>query len=153
MALKEVINKRTTTFKPSRPLISLRTHNVADYVIGATLVMSPYIFGFDNVVAGRNLFLVLGLGLIAYSLFTRYPISIAKIIPLGVHMTLDVIAGVLLILGPSVFAYGDALTEFQYALHIIFGLGAIGLVALTRPKTETSGSIERDLQDDLRTAA
>jgi hypothetical protein len=95
----------------------------------------------------------LGLGLIAYSLFTRYPLSIAKIIPLGVHMTLDVMLGVVLVFAPYIFAYQDVITGFQYALHIVLGLGTIGLVAFTRPKTQADGVIDREIQDDLHKAA
>jgi hypothetical protein len=154
--LKTVMNSNHeigTTFRAGRPLINLKNHGIADYVIGAVLVFSPYVFGFDNLAVARNLFLVLGLGLIAYSLLTRYPLSIAKIIPLGVHMTLDVIAGVVLLFAPYVFAYRDSITDFQYALHVIYGVAAIALVAFTRPKSESISRVDRDIQDDLRKAA
>lgn len=119
-----------------RPIIPLNVHNVLDYVIGGALALSPSLFGFSAVPAARNLFLVLGLGLIGYSLLTRYRYSIAKIIPIGVHMALDVGAGVVLMLGPWVFGYSNLITGGQTLVHFVFGLGAIGLVALTRPRTE-----------------
>jgi len=113
-------------------MIPLRVHNILDYVIGTTLVACPYLFGFSAVNAAQNVFLVLGFGLIGYSLFTKYTYSIAKIIPLGVHMGLDVTAGIVLMLAPTVFGYGGQITGGQLALHFIMGLGAVGLVALTR---------------------
>jgi len=112
-------------------MLSLKTHNVLDYLIGAALALSPYLFGFAEIAAARNLFLVLGLGLIGYSLLTNYQYSIAKIIPLPMHMFMDVTAGIVLMLWPSLSGYRPALSGFQYALHFIFGLGAIGLVAFT----------------------
>ncbi|HEX4926351.1 MAG TPA: hypothetical protein VFV50_19810, partial [Bdellovibrionales bacterium] len=38
---------------------------------------------------------------------------------------------------PSIFGYREFLTGGQYALHFILGIGVIGLVAVTRRKTET----------------
>jgi hypothetical protein len=117
-------------------MVSLRTHNILDYVGAAVLVLAPFLFGFSDVDAARNVFLFLGFGLALYSLITRYEFSIAKIIPLGVHMTLDVISGVVLMLAPSIFNYREFLTSGQYALHFVLGVGVIGLVAVTRRKTE-----------------
>jgi hypothetical protein len=126
-------------------MISLRTHNVLDYVIGAILVLSPWVFGFSELVDARNVFLVLGFGLIAYSLFTDYRFSIARVIPIGVHMALDVAAGIAVMMAPSVIGYRSYLTGGQYALHFVLGLGAVALVALTR-----TGRLDRlrDVTDD-----
>lgn len=119
-----------------RPIIPLNVHNVMDYVVGTALVLSPFVFGFSDVPMARSLFLVLGLGLIGYSLVTRYRYSIAKIIPLGVHMFMDFAAGVIVMAAPWLMGYRGQLTGGQTAVHIIFGLGAIGLVAFTKPRTE-----------------
>jgi hypothetical protein len=119
-------------------MIPLRAHNVLDYVIAALLVVSPWVFGFSDVNAARNLFLVGGIALACYSLLTNYYYSALRIIPLGVHMTLDALMGIVLILGPALFGYRPFLTNGQYALHIVLGIGAIGLVALTRPRTEAA---------------
>lgn len=113
-------------------MISLRTHNILDYVIGAILVLSPYVFGFSDINAARNVFLVLGFGLIGYSMLTKYYYSVAKLIPIKVHMVFDVTAGIILLLAPGIFNYGTMLTGGQVALHYVMGLGAILLVAVTR---------------------
>ena len=119
-------------------MFSLRTHNVLDYFIGAFLVVSPWIFGFDGVTAARSVFLVGGIALIGYSLLTNYYYSVARIIPLGVHMAFDAILGVVFILAPALFGYREFLTQGQYAVHVVLGIGAVGLVALTRPRTEAA---------------
>ncbi len=119
-------------------MIPLKTHNILDYVIGALLIVSPWLFRFAEIDAARNTFLVLGGGLIVYSLLTNYYYSVAHILPLGVHMTLDALAGIVLILAPALFGYRDLLTGGQYAAHIVLGIGAVGLVALTRPRTEAA---------------
>jgi hypothetical protein len=118
-------------------MLSLRTHNILDYVGAAILVLSPFLFGFSDVDVARNVFLFLGFGLALYSLITRYEFSVAKIIPLGVHMTLDVLEGVFLMVAPSLFDYRPLLTDLQYGLHFVLGIGVIGLVAITKRKTES----------------
>jgi hypothetical protein len=119
-------------------MLSLKVHNVLDYVVGAVLLVCPWLFGFADVEAGRYLFVWSGIGLIGYSLLTNYYYSVVRIIPLGVHMTLDALTGILLILGPTLFGYRDEISRGQYSLHVVLGLGAIGLVALTRPRTESA---------------
>lgn len=115
--------------------ISLDTHNVLDYVIGAVLVLSPAIFGFSDLTAARNLFLVLGFGLIAYSLCTNYRYSIFKFISVPTHMTFDVLAGLCLIAGPWLLGYAPLLSNGLLLLHFIYGASAILLVAFTQRRT------------------
>lgn len=116
-------------------MISLKVHNILDYIIGAVLIVCPFIFGFSTVNAARDTFLVLGFGLIGYSLLTNYRYSIAKLIPLGVHMFMDVCSGAVLMAAPWVFGYRPYITSSQTVLHFVLGLGAWGLVALTNRRT------------------
>lgn len=125
-------------------MIPLKVHNVLDYVIGVALALSPFVFGFSDVLAARNVFLVLGVGLIGYSLMTNYYYSVAKIIPLGAHMVMDALSGIVLILSPALFGYRELITDGQFALHFVMGIGALGLGALTRTRTEDAKTpIER----------
>lgn len=119
-------------------MIPLKVHNVLDYIIGAFLVVVPWMFGLAEITAARNLFMFAGLALIVYSLFTNYYYAVARVIPLGVHMTMDALLGIIVILAPAFFGYRDQLTDGQYATHIVLGIAAVGLVALTRPRTEAA---------------
>lgn len=121
-------------------MFSLKVHNILDYVIGAILVICPYVFGFSNVHAARNVFLVLGFGLIGYSLLTNYRYSVVKAIPVSTHMALDVLLGIVLMLSPTVFRYSSRLNGAEVGLHFILGFGAIALVALTNQDTGISGA-------------
>ena len=113
-------------------MISLRTHSILDYGVAALLVVSPWIFGFATVDAARSVFVTAGLSLLTYSLITDYRYSVAKIVPVGVHMFMDVVLGILVMIAPAVFSYRDLITGGQYGLHFVMELGAIGLVAFTR---------------------
>lgn len=123
-------------------MLSLKTHNVLDYIIAVVLVLAPFVFGFSEIDAARNTYLILGFGLAAYSLITKYYYCIARIIPLGIHMTFDASAGFVVLIAPYLFGYRESLTTLQFAVHIVLGLGAIGLVAVTRTRSEGAKSIE-----------
>jgi hypothetical protein len=127
-------------------MISIKTHNVLDYVAGVLLLLMPAIAGFASIDAARNVFVLGGLALIGYSLFTKYDYALWRKIPLGVHMVLDVTVGVLVMAAPFLFDYRFLLTGGQEIVHYAMGLGAILLVAITRQKT-TSASVGQDFRD------
>jgi hypothetical protein len=124
-------------------MVSLKTHNVLDYVVGVALLFIPAIFGFAEIDAARNSFLFSGFALIAYSLLTSYDYAIWRVIPVGTHMTLDVLNGVFVMLAPWVFGYRDLLTAGQEVLHYVLALAVFGLVAITR--TESGSAIGEDV--------
>ena len=129
-------------------MVTLKAHNILDYIIAIALVASPFIFDFSNVDQARNLFLTLGIGLALYSAITNYYYSLARLIPLGVHMVFDAAAGAILIAGPTLFGYRDQLSDFQVGVHIVMGLGAVGLVAITRTRTEAAKTSEQRREID-----
>ena len=136
---------------PGTYQMSLRTHNVLDYVLGVALILSPPVFGFSDVPAARSTCLNLGFSIIAYSLFTRYRWSIFKLIPIGVHMALDIILGASLILAPWVLGYRPLITGGQLLVHFVLGLGAILMVGVTRSRTEAT--LSREDREEIKRAA
>lgn len=129
-------------------MVSLKVHNILDYIIALVLVSTPFVFGFSHIIEARNVFLVLGSGLAIYSLFTKYYYSIAKLIPIGVHMSFDVAAGLMAIVAPFTFDYRSQITDGQYWVHVILGASAMGLVALTRTRTEDAKTPEEKFETE-----
>lgn len=117
-------------------MISLRHHNVADYVAGVFLIMAPYLFGFSGVDSARNAIMMAGSVLIIYSLFTNYYYAVARVIPLGLHMTFDVLLGLFVLLAPAALGYRSFLTSSQEYLHYVVGFGLFFLVVFTAERTE-----------------
>jgi hypothetical protein len=117
-------------------MVSLKAHNILDYVAGAFLIIAPYLFGFGDMEVARNAMMMSGFALVGYSLFTNYYYSLMRVIPLGGHMALDVINGAFVMTAPWLLDYRVFLTPTQEYLHYIAGVGVIGLVAVTREKTE-----------------
>ena len=117
-------------------MMSLKTHNIMDYVGAAAFILAPFLFGFSDIDAARNVFMLSGFFLALYSLFTNYYYAVLRVIPLGVHMTLDVTIGVVTMIAPWVFNYRNFLSPGQEYVHYIVGVGLIAVVGLTREKTE-----------------
>lgn len=119
-------------------MASLRAHNILDYLLGAIFILAPWIFGMTEITTARYLFVLSGSAILLYSLLTNYYYSLIRKVPLGVHMTLDSIIGVIMILSPALFGYRDLLNDAQYAIHMLLGIVTLSLVALTRPRTEAA---------------
>lgn len=128
------------------PIIPLNVHNVIDYVVGAVLLITPAFFGFSEVTLAANVFYTAGLGLILYSLLTQYKYSIAKLIPVRVHMVLDALVGLTVMFAPWLLNYRGALTDGQTTVHLVLGAGAVALAIFTGPRSihvaQRSGKIE-----------
>ena len=78
------------------------------------------------------------MALIAYSLLTKYQYALWRIIPLSVHMSLDVLNGLFVMLAPWIFGYRELLTSTQEIVHYVLAVGVFSLVALTRPASNLS---------------
>ena len=111
-------------------MISIRTHGVIDYVVGVLLILAPYILGFANGGPAMWVPILLGASIIVYSLLTRYPLSVAKVIPFNVHLGLDAVGGLLLLASPWLFGF----SELIWWPHVLVGLAELGVVAMTRRK-------------------
>lgn len=132
--------------------IPLKLHNIIDYIAGAFLFACPYFFNFDYLVPARNVFSYSGTALITYSLLTNYRYSFFRIIPLGIHMAVDIIIGLTMISAPWLFNYFTDLTQPQFILHMTTGVAVLLLVAFTYPKSEAARTSE-DFRTTLKEAA
>jgi hypothetical protein len=122
-------------------MISIKTHGIVDYCLGAAFFLAPYLFGFSDVYFAHDVFTVMGLAIIGYSLLTDYRSSVARAVPLSMHMTFDVAAGIFVVLAPWIYGYRELLTPFQSALHWIMGMATIGLVAFTHGDARPSATV------------
>jgi hypothetical protein len=108
-------------------MLSTKVHGVIDYLMGIVLIAAPWLLDFNRGGAETWVPVVLGAGVILYSLFTNYELSISKVIPMRTHLTLDVISGILLAASPWIFGF----SEYVYLPHLIFGLLEIGAGVMT----------------------
>ena len=108
--------------------IPMRIHGILDYSVGLLLAAAPWLFGFAQGGAETWLPVVLGIGAIAYSLFTDYEFGAIRKISMPTHLMLDGISGALLAVSPWVFAFADRV----WVPHLIFGLFEVTVAVTTR---------------------
>jgi hypothetical protein len=111
--------------------IPTRFHAPLDYIVGAVLIAAPWIFRFSGDTAATAVSVVLGIGLIAYSLFTNYELGVWKVAPMAVHNLIDVVAGALLAASPWIFGYADQGANY-WLPFVVIGVAAIFLGLTTR---------------------
>ena len=111
--------------------IPTKFHAPLDYIVGAALIASPWIFSFSDTTAPTVLAVVLGIGLIAYSLFTNYELGVWKIAPMAVHNLIDIVAGALLAASPWLFGYSDEGAN-AWVPFVVIGVAAVFLGLTTK---------------------
>ena len=117
-------------------MLGLKLHNVSDYLAATFLLFAPFAFAFADVTPARNVFLFAGFALCLSSLLTNYEYSLARVLPLGAHMTFDAALGVLLMVAPFAFDYREALNANQEYLHYVAGFTLLMLVGVTNERSE-----------------
>ena len=111
--------------------IPTKFHAPLDYIVGVALIAAPWIFRFSEDTAATVVPIVLGIGLIAYSLFTNYELGLWKVAPMAVHNLIDIAAGGLLAASPWIFGFADE-TANVWVPHVVVGLAAIFLGLATK---------------------
>lgn len=109
-------------------IIPTRIHGMLDYGIGLLLIVSPWLFGFNEGGPETWIPIILGVAAIAYSLITDYELGIARVIPMPVHLMLDLGSGILLAASPWLFGFADDV----WVPHLVLGLLEIGASLMTQ---------------------
>ncbi len=109
-------------------------HGIFDYIGGIALIACPFIFGFYSM-GGIAVILpiVLGIGLILYSLLTDYERGIPglKFIPMPVHLILDFVAAAFLVATPFLFGFANQGLNV-WLPFVVAGVGVIILVLVSQ---------------------
>jgi hypothetical protein len=108
-------------------ILPTRIHGFLDYLTGAALVVIPLAFNFG---AGAQTWLpvLLGGGVIIYSVLTDYELGVVELIGMPAHLVLDAFGGVLLAASPWLFGFAWEI----WVPHVAFGLAAVGAAMFTR---------------------
>ena len=111
--------------------IPTRFHAPLDYIVGAVLIAAPWIFQFSDSDAATAVSIALGVGLIAYSLFTNYELGVWRVAPMAVHNLIDIVAGALLAVSPWLFGFADDGANY-WVPFVVIGVAAIFLGLTTK---------------------
>ncbi len=111
-------------------ILPTRIHGVLDYLFGLSLVVMPFILGRG---AGPQTWLpvVMGGGMIVYSLLTEYEMGVVPLIGMPTHLILDGLGGMFLASSPWMFGFAYIVST----PHLILGLIAVGVAVITQPQS------------------
>ncbi|CAO4153216.1 SPW repeat domain-containing protein [Methylorubrum extorquens] len=111
-------------------IIPTRLHGVLDYAMGALLIVAPYLLGFADGTAAQYVPQALGLATLLMSLVTDYELSIAKLVPMPIHLGVDIASGLLLAVSPWLFGFADRV----FWPHLILGIAEVGAALMTQTR-------------------
>lgn len=126
-------------------IIPTKVHAVLDYLIGAALIAAPWLFDFARDGASTYVPVILGIGIIIYSLVTDYEFGVARLISVPTHLGIDIVGGLFLAVSPWLFGF----SEWVFWPHVIVGIADVVIALMTktvperRPHTVT-GATERN---------
>src|SRR6476620_3626806 len=88
-------------------MISTRLHGILDYSVAIVLLAFPWLFSVAGITAETIVPVSLGIATILYSLCTRYEWGEWKILPMRIHLLLDLVNAIILAVSPLWFGYID----------------------------------------------
>lgn len=121
--------------------ISTKAHTIIGLIVGAVLILAPYIFGFSDNTAATLVPILIGVFILINELLTTSPLSPVKLVPMKVHIIIDVITGALLAVSPWLFGFMDSDHPVQWVPHLAVGLMVMGYALLTTTADERDASI------------
>lgn len=107
-------------------MLSTRVHGYMDYLMGVLLIILPFILNFPRG-AATAVPIILGAGVIMYSLITDYELGLLKILAMKTHLIIDLIGGIFLAVSPWLFGFAD---EVLWPF-LILGILEIGASLMT----------------------
>jgi hypothetical protein len=108
-------------------LIPTLVHGYLDYIVGAILIASPWIFGFAHGGAETWVPVAQGAFSILYSILTNYELGLVRVLSMRRHLVLDLISAIILAFSPWIFGFSG----FVLAPHMIIGVLEIIVVAMS----------------------
>lgn len=117
----------------SYKFIPTKVHGVLDYLVGIALIFAPWLFNFSQVGGAAVIIpMVLGVGLIAYSLFTKYEWGLIKIVGMPYHLIIDIIASLFLIASPFIFGFYNMDMWNVWVPHVVVGIAVVIVVIFSQ---------------------
>jgi hypothetical protein len=113
--------------------IPTRIHGMMDYLVGVLLIAAPWLFDFDRGGAETWVPVILGAGVILYSLFTDYELGAVRRLSMPTHLMLDFGGGLLLAVSPWLFGF----SEYVSTPHLVVGLIEMATSLMTRRVPDT----------------
>ncbi|WP_251359144.1 hypothetical protein [Kangiella sp. TOML190] len=109
--------------------INSKLHGYLDYLAAIGLIALPFVIGLEQQSQlAFYISIVMGFGLIGYSLLSDYALSIKPLISYKGHLVFDLLASSVFILTPWIFGYN----RFATLYSLIMGAGVIVVVIFSK---------------------
>ena len=102
-------------------VIPTRVHGILDYLGGIVLILAPNIFGFTENDDATWVARIIGIALIVLALLTRYELGVLKVLPMSLHLWIDVLASIFLAASPFLLGFSDEDANV-WVPHVVVGL-------------------------------
>ena len=123
-------------------IISAQHHTIIGLVVGLALIVAPWLFGFaDQGGAAMMVPIYVGIFILLSELTTTSPLSLAKLVPMRIHVILDMITGLFLVASPWIFGFSD-LEANAWLPHVIVGALIVGYALMTDAAEEEASVAE-----------
>jgi hypothetical protein len=87
--------------------IPLSLHAALEPLIAVIVIAAPWIFGFSETDSATAICVLVGVVMLASGALTDWRRSLARVIPLRMHLITDLLLAAVLILSPLVFGFAD----------------------------------------------
>ena len=111
--------------------IPTRVHGILDYASGSVQIIAPWFLGASANSLEQRLPVALGTGILGYSALTDYELGVLRVIPMPMHLRLDVLGAAALLAAPWLFGFSGK----AKAAYTVIGLFecAVILTSQTSP--------------------
>jgi hypothetical protein len=113
--------------------VPLFLHGILDYAAGVLFLAAPWLFGFDDVAAATAVCIAVGVGVLLLAASTQWPPSFVNVVPVTVHLVLDLGLGAFLVASSFLFDFEDV--SGPRIFTIVLGVAELLLVVATRWKS------------------
>ncbi|WP_196938874.1 SPW repeat domain-containing protein [Sphingobacterium pedocola] len=103
-------------------------HAFIDYGSAIVFLVAPWIFLFDHVTAAKWTSVIVGALILLMSLLTRYESGLLRIIPMRMHLAVDIVIGLFLVLSPWLMGFADQ----TFLFHVFMGVVSVIMGAFTK---------------------
>jgi SPW repeat len=87
--------------------IPLNLHATLEPLMAVLIIAAPWIFGFSETGSATAICVIVGVTMLIVGSMTDWRLSLARVIPLRMHLTGDLLLGAVLLLSPLIFGFAD----------------------------------------------
>jgi hypothetical protein len=124
--------------------IPLNLHAAIEPLVAVIVIAAPWIFGFSETDSATVVCVVVGLVMLVAGAMTDWRMSLARVIPLRMHLMTDLLLAAVLILSPLVFGFADegGPTRFMVIAGVLEAMTAL-MTRWDRTEAEPTYTRER----------